>query len=95
MDDTDGLNKQVTEDDVMNMNGQSADDSLDESHKIMSWMHQLMSQGNQVVETTPEHSQNLLTASDAVNLTGKKLKAHTKGTTGNTMMEKSLLWVPC
>ena len=25
----------------------------------------------------------------------EKWKAHTKGTTGNTMMEKSLLWVPC
>ena len=25
----------------------------------------------------------------------EKMKAHTKGTTGNTMMENSLLWVPC
>ena len=25
----------------------------------------------------------------------EKLKAHTKGTTGNTMMENSLLWAPC
>ena len=23
------------------------------------------------------------------------MKAHTKGTTGNTMMQKSFLWVPC
>ena len=28
-------------------------------------------------------------------LTEKNVKAHTKGTTGNTMMEMSLLWVPC
>ena len=51
------------------MNGRSADDSVDELHKMMSWMHQLMSQGNQVVETTPGHTQRLFTASETVNLT--------------------------
>ena len=25
----------------------------------------------------------------------RKVEAHTKGTTGNTMMGKSLLWIPC
>ena len=38
------LNEQVTEDDVTNMNGQSTDDLNDESHKMMSWMHQIMPQ---------------------------------------------------
>ena len=63
------LNDQVTEDDVTNMNGQSTDDSNDELHKMMSWIHQLMSQWNQVVETTPGQSQNLLKTSETVNLT--------------------------
>ena len=49
---------------------------------------------NQVVETTPGHSQKLFTTSGTANLR-EQVKAHTKGTTGNTMMEKSLLWVPC
>ena len=71
---TDGLNKQVTDDDVMNVNRQSTDDLADELHKMTSWMHQLMSQGNQVVETTPEHSQKLFTASETVNLTEKSGK---------------------
>ena len=57
-------------------------------------MHQTMSQQHQVVETTPGHSQKLSTASETVDLT-EKLKAHIKGTTGTTMMENSLLWVPC
>ena len=56
-------------------------------------MHQMMSQ-QQLLETTPGHSQKLFTASETVNLR-EKLKAHTKGTTGNTMMENSLLWAPC
>ena len=43
----------------MNVNGQSTDDLVDESHKVTSWMHQIMSQGNQVVETTLGHSQKL------------------------------------
>ena len=46
---TDGLNQQAADDDVMNMNGQSTDNLTDESHKMTSWMYQLMSQGNQVV----------------------------------------------
>ena len=25
----------------------------------------------------------------------EKCEAHTKGTTGNTMMQKSILWAPC
>ena len=58
---------------------------------MMSWMDQLMSQWNQMVETTPGHSQKPFKTPETVNLTKK---SHTKGTTGNTMMEKSLLWVP-
>ena len=53
----------------MNMNGQSADDSMDESHKMTSWMHQMMSQQQQVVETTTRHSQKLFMASETVILT--------------------------
>ena len=45
----------------MNTNGQSTDNLNDESHKMTSWMHQMMSQGNQVVETTPLKSQGNLT----------------------------------
>ena len=38
---------------------------------MTTWMHQLMSQGNQVVETTPGHSQKLLKTPETVNLTEK------------------------
>ena len=55
----------------MNVNRRSADDLGDESHKMMSQMHQLMSQGNQVVETTPGHSQKLFKTPETVNLTEK------------------------
>ena len=56
---------------------------------MTSQTHQMMSQQQQqVVETTPGHSQKLFTASETVNLTEKNMKAHTKGTTGNTMMQK-------
>ena len=65
------MNEQVPEDDVTNVNRQSADNSVDVSHKMMSQTHQLMSQGNQVVETTPGHSQKIFTASETVNLTEK------------------------
>ena len=34
----------------------------------------MMSQQQQVVETTPEHSQTLFTASETVNLTQKNVK---------------------
>ena len=34
-------------------------DLAEESHKMMSWMHQMMSQQQQVVEKTPGHSQKL------------------------------------
>ena len=47
----------------MNVNGQSADDSNNESDKMMSQMHQMMSLQQQVVETTPGHYQKLSTAS--------------------------------
>ena len=43
---------------------------------MTSWTHQLMSQGNQVVETTAEHSQKLFTASKTVNLTEKSGSSH-------------------
>ena len=68
---TDGLIKQVTEDDVMNMNRQSSDDSMDESHKMTSQMDQMMSQQQQVEETTPGHSQELFKTPETVNLTEK------------------------
>ena len=54
----------------------------------------MMSQQQQVVETTPGHSQKLLKPPETVNLT-EKVETHTKGITGNTIMGKSLLWVPC
>ena len=79
------MNEQATEDDVMNMNRQSTGDLNNESHKMMSWTHQMLSQQQQVPETTPGHSQKIFTASETVNIT-KNYEAHTKGTTGNTMM---------
>ena len=45
----------------------------DESHKT-SWMHQMMSQQQQVVETNPGHSEKLFKASETVNLTEKYWK---------------------
>ena len=57
---------------IMNVNRSSADDSADESHKIMSWTTQLMSQGDQVVETTPGHSWKLLKNPETVNQTEKR-----------------------
>ena len=38
---------------------------------MTSWMHQMMSQQQQVVETTPGQSQKLLKTSETVNLTEK------------------------
>ena len=38
---------------------------------MMLWMHQMMSQQQQVVETTPGQSQKLLKTSETVNLTEK------------------------
>ena len=38
------LNERVAEDDVTNVNRQSADDLNDELHKMTSQMHQMMSQ---------------------------------------------------
>ena len=49
---------------------------MDELHKMTSQMHQLMSQGNQVVETTPGHSQKLCTASETANPTEKSGSSH-------------------
>ena len=54
----------------MNMSGQSVDD-LNHSHKMTSLTHQMMSKQQHVVETTPEHSQKLFTASETVNLAEK------------------------
>ena len=45
-----------------------------ESHKMTSQMHQMMSQQEQVVETTPGHSQKLFTAYETVNLKEKNVK---------------------
>ena len=53
----------------------------------------MMSQQQQVVETTPAHSQKLLMTSETVNLT-EKSKALNKVTRWNTMIEKTLFWVP-
>ena len=50
-------------------------------------MHQMMSQQQLVVETTPGHSQKIITASETVNLIEKNLKAQTKSATGNTMTQ--------
>ena len=61
---------------------------------MTSQMHQLMSQENQVEETTPGHSQKHFWTPETVNLAEKNVKAHAKGATGNTMIEKSLLWAP-
>ena len=72
------MNEQVTEDDLMKMNGQSADDLNDESHKMTSQTHQMMSQQQQVVETTPGQSQKLLRTSETVNLT-EKIQASQQG----------------
>ena len=49
---------------------------MDESHKMMSWMHQMMSQQPQVVETTPGHSPKLFKTPEAVNLTEKNESSH-------------------
>ena len=79
----------------MNVNGQSTDDSNDELHKMMSRTHQMMSQGQQVVETTPGQSQKLLKTSETVNLTGK-IQRHTTGSQNVTQCwYKTLFWVPC
>ena len=61
-DDATNVNGQCTDrlDDVTNMNRQSTDNLTNESYKMTSWMHKMMSQQQQVVETTPGHSQKLL-----------------------------------
>ena len=43
---------------------------------MMSQTHQMMSQQQQVVETTSGHSQKLLTASETVDLTEKSGSSH-------------------
>ena len=63
----------------MNTNGQSAYDLNDESDKkMMSQTHQMMRQGNQVVETTPGQSQKLLKTSETANLTEKIQRLSTR-----------------
>ena len=123
------MNEQVTEDDVMNVKGQSADDLVDELHKMMSQTHQFMSQQQQVVETIPGHSQKLLTAPETVNLTEKSGSSHQRHNrqhndrkvtslgslldmpvklsngiadknnnqtyTGDLLVSKLVVWVPC
>ena len=61
---------------------------------MTSQMHQLMSQQHQVVETTPGHSKMLFQPLRLL-IQQRKVEAHTKGITGNTMTGKSLLWAPC
>ena len=43
---------------------------------MMSWMHQLMSQWNQMGETTPGHSQKPFKTPETVNLTEKNEISH-------------------
>ena len=61
---------------------------------MTSETQQMMSQQQQVVKTTPGQSQELIKTSETVNLT-EKSKALNKVTRCNTMMEKTLFWVPC
>ena len=58
----DPLNEQVAEDGVMNVNRWCTDDSVVESHKMTSWTHQVMSQGQQGMGTTQGQSQKLKTS---------------------------------
>ena len=65
---------------------------------MTSWMHQMMSQQEQVVETTPGQSQKLFKTSETVNLTEKIQRLSTRSQDA-TMMEKdsflgSLLVLP-
>ena len=60
------------------MSRQSTDDLNDESQKMMSWMHQMMSQQQQVVQTTPGQFQKLLKTSETVNLTEKIQRISTR-----------------
>ena len=52
---------------------------MDESHKMTSHVHPMMSQQEQVVETTPGHSLKLFTACETVNLTEKIVKLTPRG----------------
>ena len=61
---------------------------------MTSETQQMMSHQQQVVETTPGQSQELIKTSETVNLT-EKSKALNKVTRCNTMMEKTLFFVPC
>ena len=45
---------------------------------MTSQTHQMMSQGNQVVETTPGQSQKLLKTSETINLTEKNQMLSTR-----------------
>ena len=45
---------------------------------MKSWMHQLMSQGNQVVETAPRHLQELFETPETVNVQRKGESSHQK-----------------
>ena len=49
---------------------------VNESHKMTSQMHQLMSQGNLVVETTPGHSQKLFKTPETVDLRENNISSH-------------------
>ena len=68
----------------MNTNGQSTDNLNDESHKMTSWMHQMMSQGNQVVETTLVKSQG--------NLTEINLRLSTRSQNATQSWKRLLPW---
>ena len=65
---------------------------------MMSWMYQMMSQQQQVVETTPGQSQKLLKTSETVNQT-KKSRGSQQGhkmqhNDGNDTFLGSLLVLP-
>ena len=60
---------------------------------MMSPMHQVMSQQQQVVETTPGTLRSFLQPLRLF-IDREYLKTHTKGARGNIMMGNLLLWAP-
>ena len=61
---------------------------------MTSQMHQMMSQQQQVVKTTPGQPKKLLKTSETVNLT-EKIKGSQQGHRMQHNDGKTLFWVPC
>ena len=59
---------------------------------MTSWTHQMMSQQQQVVETTPGQSQKLFKTSETVNLTEKNPKWHNKVTKSPNVATRLFSW---